>query len=46
LEICEALESVKANFLFSSFAWFKCWHPSLIRYGHTFHISLILFNNT
>jgi hypothetical protein len=24
LEICEALESVKANFLFPSFAWFKC----------------------
>jgi hypothetical protein len=46
LEICEALESVKANFLFPYFAWFKCWHPNLIPYGHTFHISLILFNNT
>jgi len=24
LEFCEALESVNANFLFPSFAWFKC----------------------
>jgi hypothetical protein len=24
LEICEDLESVKANFLFPYFAWFKC----------------------
>lgn len=41
-----ALESVKVDFLFHSFAWFKCWHPSLIPYGDTFHISFILFNNT
>jgi hypothetical protein len=46
LKIGETLENVKANFLFPSFAWFKCWHPSLIPYGDTFHISFILFNNT